>query len=79
MGDTEPDTAEVVTEEERVLEKKIKKEIDKLNFYLEEADDLLKSEDYNEIKLTCKHTKKYLITLTTLCLNCESSRSSWAI
>ena len=53
--ESSPD-APVTSEEERDMEKKIRKEIDKLRFYLEEAEDLLESGDYSEIKLTCKRT-----------------------
>lgn len=46
----------VISEQEEGLEKKIKKEIDKLKFYLEEGDELLENCDYSEIALTCKGT-----------------------
>lgn len=46
----------VISEQEEGLEKKIKKEIDKLKFYLEEGDELLEYCDYSEIALTCKGT-----------------------
>ena len=45
-----------ISEQEEDLEKKIKKEIDKLKFYLEEGDELLESCDYSEIALTYKRT-----------------------
>ena len=53
--ESSPDTP-IISEEERDLEKKLWKEIEKLRFYLEEAEDLLESGDYSEIKLTCKRT-----------------------
>lgn len=43
-----------IPEQEEDLKKKIKKEIDKLKFYLEESDELLESCDYSEIALACK-------------------------
>ena len=45
-----------MSQQEQDLEKKIKKEIDKLKFYLEESDELLENCDYSEIALTCKRT-----------------------
>jgi len=45
-----------MSQQEQDLEKKIKKEIDKLKFYLEEGDELLEDCDYSEIALTCKRT-----------------------
>ena len=45
-----------MSQQEQDLEKKIKKEIDKLKFYLEESDELLEDCDYSEIALTCKRT-----------------------
>ena len=45
-----------MAQQEQDLEKKIKKEIDKLKFYLEEGDELLEDCDYSEIALTCKRT-----------------------
>ena len=38
-----------ITEEEKDVERKITKEIEKLQFYLDESDDLLESEDFYEI------------------------------
>ena len=60
MGDQESDKSShsEVAEEERELERKIKKEIEKLQFYLEESEELLETEDFNEIKLTCKRTEE---------------------
>ena len=39
-------------QQEQDLEKKIRKEIDKLKFHLEEGDELLENCDYGEIALT---------------------------
>ena len=60
MGDQESDESShsEVAEEERELERKIKKEVEKLQFYLEESEELLETEDFNEIKLTCKRTEE---------------------
>ena len=58
MGDSDKEKSDQeetdISEQEQDLEKKIKKEIDKLKFYLEEDDDLLESCDYSEIALTGK-------------------------
>ena len=58
MGDSDKEKSdqEEMDISEQDLEKKIKKEIDKLKFYLEEGDDLLENCDYSEIALTCKRT-----------------------
>ena len=60
MGDSDNEKSDLgetdISEEEQNLEKKIKKEIDKLKFYLEESDELLENCDYSEIALTCKRT-----------------------
>ena len=45
-----------ISEQEEDLEKKIKKEIEKLQFYLEEGDELLEGCDYSEIAPTYKRT-----------------------
>lgn len=42
----------------RSLRKKIKKEIEKLQVYLEESNELLRSEDFNNIKQECKRTEE---------------------
>ena len=39
-----------ITHEEKDQQKKIRKEIEMLQFYLEDIDELLESEDFNEIK-----------------------------
>ena len=53
MGDSDKEKSDQeernISEQEHDLEKKIKKEIDKLTFYLEEGDELLESCDYGEI------------------------------
>ena len=50
MGDSDKEKSDQeetnISEQEQDLEKKIKKEIDKLKFYLEEGDELLESCDY---------------------------------
>jgi len=59
MGDSDrekSDQENTDISEQEDLEKKIKEEIDKLKFYLEEGDELLESCDYSEIALTCKRT-----------------------
>ena len=60
MGDSDNEKSDQgetgMSEQEQGLEKKIRKEIDKLKFYLEEGDELLENCDYGEIALTCKRT-----------------------
>ena len=60
MGDSDKEKSDQeetnISEQEQDLEKKIKKEIDKLKFYLEEGDELLESCDYGKIAITCKRT-----------------------
>ena len=60
MGDSDKEKSDQeetdVSEQEQDLEKKIKKDIDKLTFYLEEGDELLENCDYSEIALTRKRT-----------------------
>ena len=60
MGDSDQEKSDQegteISEQEQDLEKKIKKEIDKLKFYLKEGDELLENCDYSEIALTCKRT-----------------------
>ena len=60
MGDQDEDELNPVesTEGEQELERKIKKEIDKLKFYLEESDELLDAADFSELKSTCKRKSK---------------------
>ena len=47
-----------ITQEEKDQEKKVRKEIEKLQFYLEDVDELFESEDFNEIKQVCKRTQQ---------------------
>ena len=60
MGDSDKEKSDQeetdISGHKKDLEKKIKKEIDKLKFYLEEDDELLEDCDYSEIALTCKRT-----------------------
>ena len=54
MGDKETSETEAnmhpVPENEQIMEKKISKEIERLKFYLDDAEDLFQSYDYSEIK-----------------------------
>ena len=56
MGDSDKEKSDQeetdISGQEEDLEKKIKKEIDKVEFYLEEGDELLENCDYSEIALT---------------------------
>lgn len=60
MGDSDDEKSDQgetgMSQQEKDLEKKIKKEIDKLKFYLEEGNELLENCDYSEITVTCKRT-----------------------
>ena len=47
-----------ITQEEKDQEKKIRKEIEKLQFYLEDVDELIEGEDFSEIKQVCKRTQE---------------------
>ncbi len=47
-----------ITQEEKDQEKKIRKEIQKLQFYLEDVDELIEGEDFSEIKQVCKRTQE---------------------
>ena len=55
MGDSDNEKTDQgdtgMPQQEQDLEKKIRKEIDKLKFYLEEGDELLENCDYSEIAL----------------------------
>ena len=39
-------------------EKKVRKEIKKLQFYLEDVDELIEGENFDEIKQVCKRTQE---------------------
>lgn len=58
MGDSDNEKSDQgetgMSQQEQDLEKKIRKEINKLKFYLEEGNELLENCDYSEIALTCK-------------------------
>ena len=56
QGQTEVSKTVEITQEEKDQEKKIRKEIEKLQFYLEEVDELIEGENFNEIKQVCKRT-----------------------
>jgi vacuolar-type H+-ATPase subunit I/STV1 len=47
-----------ITQEEKDQQKTIRKVIEMLQFYLEDVDELLENEDFNEIKQVCKRTQQ---------------------
>ena len=53
---TEASKTVEITQEEKDQEKKIRKEIEKLQFHLEEVDELIEGENFSEIKQVCKRT-----------------------
>ena len=50
MGDESGEENRVVCETEKKLEDDINKEISKLNYFLEETDELIRNKDYDEMK-----------------------------
>ena len=60
MADGEREQREIevnITQEEKDQEKKIRKEIEKLQFYLEDVEELLGDGKFDEIKQVCKRTE----------------------
>ena len=55
----EPDEPEFTVKEEK-LEKEIKVEINKLEYYLQDVDELIVNQDLKEIKVTYKRTDEIL-------------------
>ena len=58
-------------EEEKQLDLKINKEIDKLKYYLEQTDDLIKEEDYKEMEMVSKRSEAILDTIYGLVSNMQ--------
>ena len=69
MGD-ENETSAVSPEEEK-FEKEISVEIGKLEYYLEDIDELIESDDIREIKVTSKRTDEILDRLNELVLKTQ--------
>ena len=46
------------TQKEKNQQKKVRKEIEKLQFYLEDVDELIEGENFDEIKQVCKRTQE---------------------
>ncbi len=61
-----------ITPEEEKFEKEIAIEINKLQFYLEDIDELIESQDIREIKVTSKRTDEILDRLNELVLKLKS-------
>ncbi len=60
-----------ITPEEEKFEKEIAIEINKLQFYLEDIDELIESQDIREIKVTSKRTDEILDRLNELVLKTQ--------
>ena len=54
------------SEEEKKLEKDIKKETDKLEYYLGDTEELIESDDFKEMVIVCKRTDQILDRLNDL-------------
>ena len=54
------------SEEEKNLEKDIKKETDKLEYYLGDTEELIESDDFKEMVIVCKRTDQILDRLNDL-------------
>ena len=59
MKDAEAE-AEGLSEDEKKFEKDIKKEIDKLDYYLGDTEELIESGDFKEMTVVCKRTDEIL-------------------
>ena len=80
MGDSDNEKSDQgetgMSQQEQDLEKKIREEIDKLKFYLEEGDELLENCDYSEIALTCKRTDEIQDHLNDLMSTLQELKST---
>ena len=65
IGTNENDLSHV-DNQEKVLEDKINKAIDKLKYYLEETDELIENEDISELKIASKRSDKIRDEVTDL-------------
>ena len=63
-----------ITPEEEKFEKEIAIEINKLQFYLEDIDELIESQDIREITVTSKHTDEILDRLNELVLKTQEPK-----
>ena len=59
-------TLEDLSEEEKNVEKEIKKEIDKLDYYLGDIEELTENDDFKEMVAVCKRTDEILDRLNDL-------------
>ena len=59
-------TLEDLSEEEKNVEKEIKKEIDKLDYYLGHIEELTENDDFKEMVAVCKRTDEILDRLNDL-------------
>ena len=57
---------EGLSEEEKKFEKAIKKETDKLEYYLRDTEELIESGDFKEMTIVCKRTDEILDRLNDL-------------
>ena len=60
------ENGEGLSEEEKKFEKDIKKETDKLNYYLGDTEELIESGDFKEMTIVCKRTDEILDRLNDL-------------
>ena len=70
MGD-ESDEGARINEGEKRLEDEINKEISKLKYFLEEADELIERKDYDEMEILDKQTGKIINKLTDIIAQTE--------
>ena len=64
--------AEGLSEDENKFEKDIKKEIDKLDYYLGDTEELIESSDFKEMAVVCKRTDEILDRVNDLCPKCKN-------
>ena len=65
-GELNMENWESLSEEEKTFEKNIKKEIDKLDYYLGDTEELIESGDFKEMVVVCKRTDEILDRLNDL-------------
>ena len=73
MGD-ESDEGARINEDEKRLEDEINKEISKLKYFLEEADELIERKDYDEMEILDKRTGKIINKLTDIIAQTEEMK-----
>ncbi|XP_067041060.1 troponin I-like [Acropora muricata] len=71
MSDNEGTAAQGPREDEQRLEGEIRKEINKLKYFLEETDDLIQIKDYTEMEIVTKRADKIVDRLSDLISHAE--------